>query len=482
VPVPASASNTPLFFMMPSTAVAIFLWDSRDSNWGMALEISPPGGSILPRHDVVIFDEAHLIEDIATEFFSIKVSSSRITRILNDSIRTLKSARLAEDPYETQRKKNIDRAKKVIRDFFEQFVGEKGRSHLDTNNINDSVISKYHELDSSLESIELTLRALEGREQSIDQCTSRLETARNDLADILDDRTTGLVHWVERGSRSIVLGASPIDVSESFRDGILFTVPTVILTSATLSTGGDFSFLQSRLGIDFDVSQLSVETPFNYKQQSCLYIPSQLPDPRSSDFAAMASEQIKQLIGLTGGGALVLCTSIRNMTLIHDFLKDQTPGQLLLQGSEPKTDLLSKFMKENTSVLVATTSFWQGVDVPGDALRLVIIDKLPFASPGEPVVAARIDQLKKTGGSPFIDYQVPQAALTLKQGFGRLIRTRHDRGIVSILDRRLLTAGYAKTFIDSLPECTQTQTMKETSDWWSSISKSSHSRNVESSN
>jgi ATP-dependent DNA helicase DinG len=197
-----------------------------------------------------------------------------------------------------------------------------------------------------------------------------------------------------------------------------------------------------------------------------LFVPEDICDPRDGDFPQQAAANAAELARITGGGALVLCTSLRNMNAIYELLLGEVVGPLLLQGSAPKTALLERFTADRSSVLVATTSFWQGVDLPGDALRLVVIDKLPFASPGDPIVAARIEHLAEQGQRPFNRYQVPRAALALKQGFGRLIRTRSDRGIVAILDRRLLTMAYARTFFDSLPPCPRFHDLGETEAWW----------------
>jgi ATP-dependent DNA helicase DinG len=239
------------------------------------------------------------------------------------------------------------------------------------------------------------------------------------------------------------------------------------MTSATLSTGGDFSFLKSRLGIDFDAAELTVPSPFDYERQACLCVPPKLPDPRSESFVDSAAAVTADLIEITNGGALVLSTSYRNMQALHRLIRDRVTGPLLLQGEAPKSVLLKEFRQKPTSVLVATTSFWQGVDLPGDALRLVVIDKLPFAVPSDPLEAARISLLNEAGRNAFMEYQVPAAALQLKQGFGRLIRTAKDRGIVAILDNRLITKRYAKVFWRSLPPCPRFSDLAAVRTWWS---------------
>jgi ATP-dependent DNA helicase DinG len=247
---------------------------------------------------------------------------------------------------------------------------------------------------------------------------------------------------------------------------VFFSIPSVVLTSATLSTSGDFKFLKSRLGLDFDVRELSLSSPFDFQKQARIYLPAHLPDPRDQNFVNDVAEESIKLIGLTGGGALLLFTSIHNMRETYKLLKDRLKEPILLQGEAPKTKLLGRFIEDPCSVLCATASFWQGVDVPGDALRLVIIDKLPFESPSDPLVAARIEYIQENGGRPFIDYQVPQAALSLKQGFGRLIRTKYDFGFVAILDRRLHTMQYASHFLNSLPDCPILDSFEKIEAWW----------------
>jgi ATP-dependent DNA helicase DinG len=428
------------------------------------------GGSVLPDHDVVIFDEAHLIEDIATEFFSIKISSGRIDRLMTDTMNSVKGARLAEDPNETRRPRLVKFARAETSAMFTAFRNEQqGRHHLATREIPLDIIQIYHKLDSALETVEMSLHPLKGRDQAVDHCAVRISEVRRDLADVIEGDSRSYVHWMETRQRSVVLGASPIDISDFFRRGVLFTIPSVVLTSATLSTSGNFEFLRSRLGIDFDADELSLRAPFDYEKQAVLYVPSGFPDPRDPNFVSHVSDEVTRLVAITGGGALVLCTSVKNMRAIHARLIGRVPGPLLIQGDAPKSVLTSRFVQERSSVLVATTSFWQGVDLPGDALRLVIIDKLPFASPGDPVVAARIDLLKEAGKKPFIDYQVPQAALALKQGFGRLIRTRDDHGVVAIMDQRLCTMPYGATLLKSLPDCRRADLIDDVEKWWAGL-------------
>jgi ATP-dependent DNA helicase DinG len=341
-------------------------------------------------------------------------------------------------------------------------------------------LNSYHRLDTALEAVELSLSAVEGRDDMIDHERDTIRTLRTDLSTVVSQSVKGYVHWTDNKKRSVVLGASPIDISHTLREGIFFSIPCVVLTSATLSTSGNFNFLKNRLGLDFDVTELSLPSPFEYAVQACLYLPDHLPDPRDTDFAPQLALEAMKLIEITEGGALLLFTSVRNMQSVHKLLDERLSGPLLLQGTAPKSTLLAQFTGNHHAVLCATASFWQGVDVPGRALRLVIIDKLPFSSPGDPLTAARIDFLAEQGHNPFIEYQVPEAALFLKQGFGRLIRTQNDRGIVSIMDKRLHTARYAKIFLNSLPTCPRLGSLEAVAEWWDTSRGYSHRESDES--
>lgn len=286
------------------------------------------------------------------------------------------------------------------------------------------------------------------------------------------------VTWVEVRPRSVTFGASPIDLGDMLRARVFEPIGAVVLTSATLttgaaaSTGGPFRYLRSRMGLDehlsVPVDELTVPSPFDYATATILYTPRNLPEVNDASFLPLAADRIAELVAVTGGGAFVLCTSNRAMRAFAAALRGKTPLPLV-QGDTPKQMLLRRFRAERNAVLVATMSFWEGVDVPGDALRLVVIDKLPFAVPTNPVVAARCRALEDEGQNPFLAYTVPEAAITLKQGFGRLIRTRTDRGIVAILDRRVRTRGYGSALLAVLPPARRTDKLAEVQAFWEGV-------------
>ncbi len=245
---------------------------------------------------------------------------------------------------------------------------------------------------------------------------------------------------------------APVDVSGELRERLWEKGPTAVLVSATLTTGEDASFVRRRLGLE-RAREAVVGSPYDFGTQALLYVPSAMPDPRGDAFVDRAAEEIVRLLALSEGRALVLTSSYRALDAYRERVRGRVPYEVLVQGEAPRERLLERFREEIGSVLIATSTFWQGVDVPGESLSLLVIDKLPFSAPGDPLHEARCEAVERAGGDWFRDYALPTAVLQLRQGFGRLIRGHGDRGVVAILDPRLRTRGYGRAFLGALPRC-----------------------------
>jgi ATP-dependent DNA helicase DinG len=339
----------------------------------------------------------------------------------------------------------------------------QGKATVDRDFWSGDVLASYHKLDAALEALSAYAEARQTSE-AVEVVARRGSQLRQDLANIVDG-TKNHVVWAEVRARSAAIGASPIELSTMLQGRLFAQVPAVVLTSATLATGHSFKFLRSRLGLEGDdipVEELEVASPFDYPKRALVYLPRDLPEPSDPAWLDAARARISELIEATGGGAFILATSRRVMQALHSSIP-RVPGRpVYVQGEAPKGLLLEKFRGAKNAILVATMSFWEGVDVPGQALRLIVIDKIPFQVPTDPVVMARSAAIEQSGKSPFSHYHVPSAAITLKQGFGRLIRTRQDAGIVAILDKRIHTKSYGRALIESLPPARRTEDLAET--------------------
>lgn len=439
---------------------------------------------VLGRFDAVIFDEAHRVEDVATEFFGVRLSSARLALLARDAERALGHGIAAE----------IRGASDELFAAAERARGAQGRAEarvaLDRDHWNTALLGGWMALDAALDAVESLVETDPDPAETALAIRRRAERARLSLARMAE-LPRGAVGWTERNPKGVAIGASFVDVGPFLREHVYEKLGAVVFTSATLtSVGGvrptpapsvddvdvepiaprsppppprpSFAFVRARLGldenVDVPVDELEVPSPFDFERNVLLYLPTDLPDPTDAAFLDRAAERAGELVERAKGGALVLTTSLRAMRSFAEAIRARASlggHPLLVQGEEPKARLLDKF-RAGDSVLVATMSFWEGVDVPGDALRLVIIDKIPFAVPTDPVVVARSTAIEEAGGSAFSGYALPQAAITLKQGFGRLIRTAHDRGVVAILDRRIVKRPYGFRLLSSLPPAPRT--------------------------
>jgi ATP-dependent DNA helicase DinG len=414
-------------------------------------------GSIIPEYSAVIFDEAHDIEDVVGQYFGLSVSNTQFYDISRDiaAVARQKNFGSAE----------IDRvlavAEEIVGRFFSLFGGDTGRwsfrEHGAFLSANGPI---YADVLRAIELVGLQLKLVQNPPEEVIPLARRLVEYAEKLRFWMEDVQSNFVYWIEKRARSCYLQATPIEVSSILNERLFDTVDSVILTSATLAVAGNFEFTKDRLGIR-NARSLVVDSPFDYRKQALLYVPQNLPDPRTPAFSAAASDEILRLIELSRGRAFVLFTSYQQMRLVYDRVSFRTQYPTLLQGSAPRNALLEEFRQTPNAVLFATSSFWQGVDVQGEQLSCVIIDKLPFAVPNDPIVDARVRALKAEGREPFYAYQIPQAAISLKQGFGRLIRSRSDRGVLSILDNRITRQRYGQVFFDSLPDYGFTTNLKD---------------------
>jgi ATP-dependent DNA helicase DinG len=402
-------------------------------------------GQVIPPYDTVILDEAHLVEDVATQYFGVQVSSYRVEELTRDVERELKAAELDAREIRAEVASVRMRAERLFR----QLAREPGR-RLAPNWITTRATEEALALLQRLEGLRTALLALPDRPETISALAGRTLTLAAELAFLFKAEEDSHVYFIETRGRGVFLRAMPIDVSERLKELLFDDVRAAVLTSATLAVDGGFTYMKDRLGID-TTDELLLPSPFFFEEQAVLYVPRGLPEPPSPGFVDQAAEEIVRILKLSRGRAFVLFTSYANMNAVAERIAGRIDYPVFMQGEAPKAALLETFRETPHAVLLATASFWQGVDVAGEQLSCVVIDKLPFASPGDPVVAARIERLRSRGGNPFGEYQVPVAVLTLKQGLGRLIRSASDTGILAVLDSRLLRKAYGRRFLESLP-------------------------------
>jgi len=461
---------------------------------------------ILPEFAAVVFDEAHELEEVASSYFGITVSNLRVEDLARDVEASLRVAKVLTDSL-LGAAANL-RQRSLL--FFAtlppgegRFAFENRREFLEENG------DAYADLLAALARISASLQALPERPDVVFNLARRAEELRAQLGFLLEDENSNTVFWIDRRSRTedrrsrdggqrsrnedgrssnedgrsskegrrsrsqvrrgasplVFLQATPIDVSPILRQCLFEQVETAVLTSATLAVSGGFEYIRRRMGLDH-ARELVVPSHFDYPRQALLYIPPGLPDPRTPDFPARASDLVRRVLEVSRGRAFCLFTSYAQMNEVYNRLLAEVEFPLLLQGTAPKNALLEEFRQTPGAVLFATASFWQGVDVQGEQLSCVIIDRLPFAVPGDPVVAARIRAIDEEGGNAFFDYQVPSAVITLKQGFGRLIRSLDDRGLLVLLDNRVLRQRYGRVFLESLPPYRRATEFSEVEDFF----------------
>lgn len=418
-------------------------------------------GALLPDYSAVIFDEAHEIEDTAGQYFGISVSNSQFQHLVRDTADVSRQKMFSTAELDRSLVQLSDR----VEAFFALFPREGRHSFSGHEAFLEQHDEIYREVLFALDFLCARLEMAGGNIEAALPLVRRAKLLGQALRFWMEANDSAYVYWTERRLRTISLQAIPIDVSQALAARLFDVVPSVVLTSATLTVAGTFDYAQARLGLP-SVKTLKVESQYDYEKQVLFYVPPQLPDPRNQEFATLAANEIAQLVRASRGRAFVLFTSYAQMRQIYELLKGTLDYPIFLQGDAPRNLLLDAYRSTAGAVLFGTSSFWQGVDVQGEQLSCVIIDRLPFAVPSDPVIAARSEDIRKGGGDAFYEYQIPQAALTLKQGFGRLIRSASDRGVLALLDNRIVKQRYGKVFFQSLPPYRFTSKLKEVQEFF----------------
>ncbi len=398
-------------------------------------------GGILPEYSAVVFDEAHEMEDVASDYFGRQISNYRFEELARDADISMRLLHLGTPAL----LRKTQRIRERSRTFFDAFPARDGRYPFERNE-REAFLEQHREsydsLVSALKGLETEFAAMAQKPEELLRISRRSFEIRQELAFLFESHERNFVYWYERRNKGVFLAATPIDVSQVLRARLFEQFDSIVLTSATLTVAGRFEYIRQRLGLDH-AKEGALPPEFDWQKQALLYMPRGIPDVRNPAFAQAAADEIVRLLELS------------------ERVRGRVSFPLLLQGTAPRSVLLERFKNTQGAVLFATSSFWQGVDVPGDQLSCVIVDRLPFAVPSDPIVAARVKALQEDGRNAFSEFQVPQAVLALKQGFGRLIRTKTDRGVLALLDSRIQRMAYGKIFLESLPGYATTQELSD---------------------
>ena len=416
-------------------------------------------GEVIPSCRYAIVDEAHQLEDIATQYFGTAVSNYRFDDFARDVDRAISAKLIPDRDVAETLRDDIDNVRDGARLFFGtlQMLRVEGRSGFRqesrvrvTARALEPVVPDAGVLTRALEAMEATIALAKDLPEDAMALGRRAAELKRDVQFLTRADDPGHVYYLDIRGRGVFLRASPIDVSAIIREMLLDRMTATVLTSATLSVDGRFDYVRGRLGVR-QAHEARLPSEFDFTRQAILYLPRKMPDPRSPEFVGAAGREVVEILKRTRGRAFVLFTSYANLRQVHQLAAAELSYPILVQGTAPRSALLREFKATPHAVLFATSSFWQGVDVVGESLSCVIIDKLPFASPGDPITSARIEAINADGGNAFAEYQIPLAILALQQGLGRLIRHRTDRGVLAILDPRIRTMGYGRRFLASLP-------------------------------
>ena len=413
-------------------------------------------GELLPGADVFIVDEAHQLPGVASDFFGLTVSGRQFLELARDTETEYhrEAGDMAEIPQQA------DALAKAVRDLRLLFGTAPRRGSWLEISGDEGILDALHQLRERLNGLGELLESARGRSKGLDSVLGRCVELNGRLADLCDQDDDGHIRWFETQRQSFRLNRTPLEIADTFHAQMERHSAGWVFTSATLSVAESFALFEDQLGLQ-GAETHCWDSPFDYPNQALWYVPRGMPDPASGDYDRSVAEVALKIIDASGGRAFLLFTSHRALQAAAEYLKDIIEFPILVQGSAPRAELLSRFRTLGNAVLLGTASFWEGVDVRGSALSCVLIDKLPFASPGDPLLQARLDGLRARGANPFMEYQVPQAVIALKQGAGRLIRDITDRGVLVVCDPRLLSRPYGRAFINSLPPMARTREFED---------------------
>ncbi|RTE87611.1 MULTISPECIES: ATP-dependent DNA helicase [Gammaproteobacteria] len=409
-------------------------------------------GELIPDADLVIFDEAHQLPEIASQYFSTSFSTRQISDLCQD-VDVLYRTVLKDAKAVSQMAQQLERAARELR---LAFSPDSERSSLRQVLAESSVSSALQNFEEQLDKFEVIAKTQVGRDKAFDQCIERVEFIRKQLQTITAVEEVGYSYWYETSKWHVSFNRTPLSVAEPFSKIMADHPARWVFTSATLTVNNQFHFFTDKLGLK-NAQTLLLSSPFDYQRQAVLCLPRYLPEPNDRSMVNHLFTIAKQVIEANEGGTFLLFTSYRMLNLVAEKLEKETERTILVQGETSKRELLATFSEEGNAVLLGTSSFWEGVDVPGRALRCVLIDKLPFASPDDPLLQAMMEDCRRQNRDPFREIQIPQAVIAMKQGSGRLVRSVHDEGVLIVCDNRLVTRQYGQLFLNSLPNMKRTR-------------------------